>query len=94
MPAPSQAERFRRALDRLRADLFRIVDAEQFASELNGKYALLRLPPDATAAFDVNGNLVRDVALEWKSHSAVASRIQTAFAREQLVVALPPASDS
>ncbi|MEU6078369.1 ribosomal protein L7/L12 [Micromonospora sp. NPDC047074] len=79
-------EDFDRALDRLGAEGWQVVDAERFESDTESS-GLLSPPSGLAEHFGPNGVLAEDVILRWRG--CVPSMIQSAFAREGLVVSVP-----
>ncbi|MFW5416382.1 ribosomal protein L7/L12 [Nocardiopsis sp. CNT-189] len=77
---------FDRALGRLSAGFWTVVDAERFESD-TGTGGLLSLPGDLAGRFGPDGALLGDVAI--RCRGGVAPMLQSAFAREGLVLALP-----
>jgi ribosomal protein L7/L12 len=79
-------EDFDRALDRLGAEGWQVVDAERFESDTEAS-GLLSLPSGLADHFGPNGALVKDIILRWRG--CVTSMLQSAFAREGLVLSVP-----
>ncbi|MFI0446732.1 SUKH-4 family immunity protein [Actinomadura sp. 6N118] len=85
-PARSQSDAFDRALDRLIDEGWQLVEPGRFAEEVETS-GLLCPPADFSDAFSSDGALIGDVALSWRG--GLTSSIQSAFAREGLVVSVP-----
>ncbi|MER6944633.1 SUKH-4 family immunity protein [Nonomuraea sp. NPDC000554] len=86
----SQREGFDRALSRLENEGWQIVDAGRFASDTESG-GLLSPPADLDDHFTAEGALVKDVAIAWRG--GLPSGVQSAFAREGLVLSVPGQSD-
>lgn len=94
MPPHTQRSGFDRAITKLKNDGWKFVDAEQFASD-TATTGLANLPDDLDDHFGPDGGMRRDLTL--RSRDGVLSWLQTAFAREGLVVEVPgqgPDTDS
>jgi hypothetical protein len=89
-PGGSQREGFGRALGRLEGEGWRIVDAGRYAAE-GETSGLLSPPADLDDHFASDGSLVKDVAIAWRG--GIPSNIQSAFARQGLVVSIPGQGD-
>ncbi|MFI0467242.1 SUKH-4 family immunity protein [Saccharopolyspora sp. 5N102] len=82
----SHRDRFDRALRRLEAQGWDVVDAEAFAAGTDGE-GLLSPSAELDDHFGADGSLAKDVAIAWRG--GLTSRIQSEFAREGLVVSVP-----
>ncbi|MCP2336149.1 SUKH-4 family immunity protein [Actinomadura rupiterrae] len=89
-PARSQSDAFDRALDRMYDQGARLVLPDEFAAETDA-YGLLTLPADFSDAFSPEGALIRDVTFSCRGMET--SMLQAAFAREGLVLVIPPADE-
>ncbi|MEV0698994.1 SUKH-4 family immunity protein [Saccharopolyspora sp. NPDC050389] len=82
----SHRDRFDRALRRLEAESWQVVDSEHFAADTESE-GLLSPSAELDDHFDSDGSLVKDVNIAWRG--GLTSRIQSVFAREGLVVSVP-----
>ncbi|MEV0378769.1 SUKH-4 family immunity protein [Nonomuraea sp. NPDC050643] len=88
-PAGPQRDGYERALGRLEEEGWQIVGPERFATD-TGTSGLL-CASAATEHFDPDGVLVKDLPLSWRG--GLPSRIQSLFAKEGLVIAVPGQSE-
>ncbi|GAA3872463.1 ribosomal protein L7/L12 [Streptomyces sedi] len=77
---------FDRALDRLAADYWQIVDSERFASDI-GTGGLLNPPSDLAAHFGPDGTQRADITLRYRG--GVTPMLQSTLARAGLVASVP-----
>ncbi|MFC4121932.1 SUKH-4 family immunity protein [Nonomuraea zeae] len=82
----TQRDGFDQALSRLASEGWRTVDAARFAAESETS-GLLSLPADLGDHFAPDGSLAKDVGIAWRG--GLPSNVQSAFAREGLVVRVP-----